>query len=188
MSRSLSACYITRCPCLQEFNTLQGLHDDIHVIIWLILSSSELRSAYVHMMCTHLLASSTLMDHKTSILKTTHVHASYQVTLVCIMLCQSIRMCLWRVDFMVSSSNFRYLLEPRDVAVISIDDGQWSYNWYPRIVISQQPWLSVMVRFLTVENLFLTMTNCHGQKWLGYCCVVSIDWTPLLIIPDTTYS
>ena len=119
--------------------------------------------------CAHLLASSTLMDHKTSILKTTHVHASYQVTLVCIMLCQSIRMCLWRVDFMVSSSNFRYLLEPRDVAVISIDDGQWSYNWYPRIVISQQPWLSVMVRFLTVENLFLTMTNCHGQKWLGYC-------------------
>ena len=139
MSRSLSACYITRYPCLQEFNTLQGLHDDIHVIIISYDSYWAPPSFDQHMCtwCAHLLASSTLMDHKTSILKTTHVHASYQVTLVCIMLCQSIRMCLWRVDFMVSSSNFRYLLEPRDVAVISIDDGQWSYNWYPRIVISQ---------------------------------------------------
>lgn len=86
--------------------------------------------------CAHLLALSTLMYHKTSITKTTHVHTSYQVTLVCIMLCQSIRMCLWRVDFRYPSSNFRYpYWMPRDVAVISIGNGQWSYNWYPRIVI-----------------------------------------------------
>ena len=136
MSRSLSACYITRYPCLQEFNTLQGLHDDIHVIIWLILSSSELRSAYVHMMCT-----STCFEY---IDGSQDVYTQDNTRTYIISGDIGMYYALSKHSYVpvtsrlqVSSSNFRYLLEPRDVAVISIDDGQWSYNWYPRIVISQ---------------------------------------------------
>ena len=138
MSQVLSAWYITQYQCLQGFNTIQGLHIHLWHVCELMSDDIDAPSSFDQHLCTwcaHLLALSTLMYHKTSITKTTHVHTSYQVTLVCIMLCQSIRMCLWRVDFLVSSSNFRFRIESRDVAVISIGNGQWSYNWYPRIVI-----------------------------------------------------
>lgn len=78
--------------------------------VWWYWRSFELRSAFVHMMCTFT-RFEYIMYHKTSTTKTTHVHTSYQVTLVCIMLCQSIRMCLWRVDFRYPSSNFGIHIE-----------------------------------------------------------------------------
>ena len=107
----LSAWYITQYPCLQGINTIQGLHIHLWHVCELMTDDIDAPSSFDQHLCTwyaHLLALSTLMYHKTSTTKTTHVHTSYQVTLVCIMLCQSICMCLWRVDFMVSSSNFRY--------------------------------------------------------------------------------
>ena len=111
MSQVLSAWYITQYPCLQGINTIQGLHIHLWHVCELMTDDIDAPSSFDQHLFTwyaHLLALSTLMYHKTSTTKTTHVHTSYQVTLVCIMLCQSIRMCLWRVDFMVSSSNFRY--------------------------------------------------------------------------------